>query len=221
MKIWSKYNTLFKREGIYLFYNSLSNSFVELSQNYYNILSNYKYGDEVNLTDKELESYLIRMKALVEDDDYEIRKIKFINSARRFSQNTLTLTINPTFACNFACPYCFEEGHPTNRMSDETEENVVRFVKGYKPKNISVTWFGGEPLLEFNRIKSLTNKLKALNVGYNASMITNGYLLTKEKANEFENLSINRVQITLDGVRDSHDCRRFLKGGKPTFDTIS
>ena len=26
--------------------------------------------------------------------------------------------------------------------------------------------------------------------------------------------------MTLDGVGAAHDCRRFLKGGKPTFDTI-
>ncbi|MBD5174183.1 MAG: radical SAM protein [Bacteroidales bacterium] len=220
MKIWSKYNTLFKREGIYLFYNSLSNSFVELSQDYYDILSIYKSGDVVNLKYKELESYLIRMKAVVEDDDYEIRRIKFINSARRFSQNTLTLTINPTFACNFACPYCFEENHPTTRMSDETEDSIIKFIKGYNPKNISVTWFGGEPLLEFDRIKTLTKKLQDLNVSYHASIITNGYLLSKEKVHEFEKLSIRKVQVTLDGVKENHDCRRFLKGGKPTFDII-
>lgn len=220
MKIWSKYNTLFTRESVYLFYNSLSNAFVELSKDYYDQLMQYRPGEPVDIADKELGAQLIRMKALVDDDEYEIRKIRFTNTARRFGKDSLSLTINPTLACNFRCPYCFEEGHPVTRMTDETEDKVVKFISGFDPKRLSVTWFGGEPLLEFNRIKSLTEKFKSLGIPYHASIITNGYLLNEETARQFAGLNISSAQVTLDGVGAAHDCRRFLKGGKPTFDTI-
>ena len=220
MKIWSKYNTLFTRESVYLFYNSLSNAFVELSEDYYDQLMQYRPGEPVEIADKELEAQLIRMKALVDDDEYEIRKIRFATMARRFIKESLSLTINPTLACNFRCPYCFEEGHPVTRMTDETEDMVVKFISGFSPKRLSVTWFGGEPLLEFNRIKSLTGKFKSLGIPYHASIITNGYLLSEETARQFAGLNISSAQVTLDGVGAAHDCRRFLKGGKPTFDTI-
>ena len=105
MKIWSKYNTLFTRESVYLFYNSLSNAFVELSEDYYDQLMQYRPGEPVDIADKELGAQLIRMKALVDDDEYEIRKIRFTNTARRFGKDSLSLTINPTLACNFRCPY--------------------------------------------------------------------------------------------------------------------
>ncbi len=55
MKIWSKYNTLFTRESVYLFYNSLSNAFVELSKDYYDQLMQYRPGEPVDIADKELE----------------------------------------------------------------------------------------------------------------------------------------------------------------------
>lgn len=220
MKIWSKYNTLFTRESVYLFYNSLSNAFVELSKYYYDQLRQYKPGEAVEIADKELEAQLIRMKALVDDDEYEIRKIRFTATARRYGNESLSLTINPTLACNFRCPYCFEEGHPVTRMTDEIEEKVVNFIRSFNAKRLSVTWFGGEPLLEFNRIKSLTAKFTTLGLSYQASIITNGYLLTKEIAQQFAGLKIHKAQITLDGVGADHDCRRFLQGGRPTFDTI-
>lgn len=87
MKIWSKYNTLFTRESVYLFYNSLSNAFVELSEDYYDQLMQYRPGEPVDIADKELEAQLIRMKALVDDDEYEIRKIRFATMARDSSKN--------------------------------------------------------------------------------------------------------------------------------------
>lgn len=219
-KVWSRYNKLFVKEGIYLFYNSLSNSFVELDKEYYELLLALKPGDEINLCDKDLISNLERMKAIVEDDSYEIKRIRFVNMARRFQKEVLTLTINPTFACNFSCPYCFENSHPTNRMSDDVAKGIIDFMLRQSPKRISVTWFGGEPLLEFDRIVSMTKEILNLDIPYRATIITNGYLLTEEKIKLLPTLKINRVQITLDGTKAIHDKRRFLKGGGGTFDRI-
>lgn len=51
-------------------------------------------------------------------------------------------------------------------------------------------------------------------------MVTNGYLLTDDKARMLRELGIRHLQITLDGSKKTHDSRRFLLGGKPTYDTI-
>lgn len=222
MRKWSRYNHIFKKNGICLIYNSLSNAFAELPEELYNKLRKYSSGDSVEIQDSELMEELIQLKVIVTDDDFEILKFRYQNLSHRFSHNVLALTINPTLGCNFACPYCFEGEHKTSpRMNDEIEDAIISFINRHKlAKVLDVTWFGGEPLLDFSRIKSLTTKMLALGLAYNASIITNGYLLTKNIIQEFERFKIGRVQITIDGPKELHDKRRYLKNGGATFDKI-
>ena len=218
----SKDNVLFDREGKHLLYNSLSNSFVELSDEMSDALRNMIERNEVDPNaDKDLLDMLRQIKAIDVDDEYEIRKVKFHVINGRFDKTRLSITINPTLACNFACPYCFEKDKPQVFMTDETEHAITEFVRRHNGlTHLGVTWFGGEPLLGFERIKSLTGKFLDMGIGYSAGMITNGYLITKEIAKSFEALRIYSVQITIDGMRERHDSRRYLKNGAPTFDRI-
>ena len=46
-------------------------------------------------------------------------------------------------------------------MTDEAEDKLVKFISSNEQaKQLAVTWFGREPLLEFKRIVSLTKKCK-------------------------------------------------------------
>lgn len=47
---------------------------------------------------------------LVEDDKDEFAELLIRNKIERFADSNLTLTIAPTMACNFCCPYCYEKG---------------------------------------------------------------------------------------------------------------
>jgi len=218
---WSRYNFFFNAEGKYFLYNSLSNSFAELDTDTYHELTFMKDTNNVDIPHEELKEQLISMKALVEDDRDEINKIKYITQKRRFQNQHIGLTINPTLHCNFACPYCFENDHPNIYMTDEVEDELINYIKKHEEaKSIHVTWFGGEPLLAFNRIVSLTKRMQALGLKYRAGMITNGYLLTKEIASQLSSLDIQSIQITIDGTEPLHDSRRCLKSGKGTFQRI-
>ena len=57
-------------------------------------------------------------------------------------------------------------------------------------------------------------------VRYQANIITNGYLLNKEIVKELEDIHVKHIQVTIDGPKDIHDKRRFLKGKQGTFDKI-
>lgn len=46
------------------------------------------------------------------------------------------------------------------------------------------------------------------------------YLLDRKMAKTLKRLSINSVQITIDGPKEVHDRRRILRNGKGTFDRI-
>lgn len=166
------------------------------------------------------EEQLVNLKVIVDSDKDEILKIKYLNLQRRNNKG-LVLTINPTLSCNFACPYCFEKGHPNVYMSEEVENKIIQFIrKQSEAQSINVTWFGGEPLLAFDRIVSLTRKMQALGLEYKAGIITNGYLFSEKIISLLPSLAISSIQITLDGLAPLHDSRRCLKSGKPTFEKI-
>lgn len=219
---WTKYNYLFKSDKFgYLLYNSLSNSFAELDEDCYNLLNKFGIGEDVVIEDKELYNYLIDMKVLVENDKDEFYNIKYQTHFNRFNDKHLGLTINPTLHCNFACAYCFETSKPAIYMTDEVENAIIEFIKKAKRiETIHITWFGGEPLMAYDRIVSITNKIKKLKVKYNADIITNGYLLNEKIINNLDKLNIKRIQITIDGLKEDHDKTRPLLSGKGTFDRI-
>ena len=140
----------------------------------------------------------------------------------------ISLTICPTMGCNFDCPYCFEN-HKPGKMTEKTQNDVValaeRMLDAAQKKALSVTWFGGEPLLAPEIIEALSKRLIALceakGARYSASIITNGYLLTQENADLLYRCKVESAQITLDGVGEAHDKTRHLKGGGATFERIT
>lgn len=219
--IWSKYNYLFQEGDAFYIYNSMSNSFAELDAETYRFLVQKSKDTTVEVEDAELQAVLRRMKVLVDSDKDSFLRLKYKFMLRRFANTQLSLTINPTLDCNFACPYCFEGKHPQVYMTDMVEAEVLKFVKRHEEaKALTVTWFGGEPLLAFTRMLSLTEKFLKLDMVYEAGMITNGYLLTDRVISNLSNLRIKSIQVTLDGLREVHDGRRCLKNGHPTFDRI-
>ena len=137
------------------------------------------------------------------------------------------LTICPTMGCNFDCPYCFED-HRRGKMSAEVQDDVValakRMLDASNAKKLHISWFGGEPLLAPDVIRSLSERLMALagqyGAEYNASIITNGYLLTQDIADMLGRYRVSACQVTIDGLGAAHDATRHLAGGGPTFDRI-
>jgi len=133
----------------------------------------------------------------------------------------LSLTICPTLNCNFRCSYCYQH-HPAGIMAPEIQDRIASYVKGYSPplEKLFVTWFGGEALLEIPVIERLTERFLALPSDYNASIITNGSLLSAKVSKRLLELHVTWAQITLDGPREVHDSRRPMAGNQPSFDTI-
>ena len=171
---FSRFNHLFSRENVNLIYNSLSNAFVALDKESFDLLSKLHAGDDTSTLPEDIKGMLLKIKGIA-DDEFEVDKIKYVTRSTRFDDSHLALTINPTLACNFACPYCFEYDHNGKTMTTETEDRIVDFVKSHsEAKSMRITWFGGEPLIAFDRIESLSKKLLSLGLEYDAGIISNG-----------------------------------------------
>jgi len=212
----SKYNYFFKPLNKFVVYNSFSASLIELEDELYNDLVNNNFA---NIAKKTL-SELVELSIIVYDDNILINKLKFEIYKSRYDRENLHLTITPTYFCNFNCSYCYEDNRPKIFMSENTIQNLISFVKEKKVSNLTVTWYGGEPLLAFDKIVKLTTELKKIVKTFSAHIVTNGYLLTPDKIKLLKDLNIEEIQITLDGPPEIHNIKRPLQSGKETFNKI-
>ncbi|BAZ10613.1 radical SAM domain-containing protein [Calothrix sp. NIES-4071] len=152
----------------------------------------------------------------------------FANSkrARLISDKMFQLIILPTEQCNFRCIYCYED-FSIGQMKPETILGIKALIqKRCQNLNyLSISWFGGEPLVAKNIVTdiseyamSLTNKYPDLH--YQSNMTTNAYLLDFNTASILANVGVREYQISLDGPREIHDKSRLRADGKSTFDRI-
>jgi uncharacterized protein len=173
-------------------------------------------------------SDLISIQLIVPYDEDELKTIINFNDTASLDDKDLYLVVQPTASCQLGSHYCGQE-HSNKLMSDEDRERFIertrKKLETNKFNSLSIGWFGAEPLVGISVIRTLTPQLKALaeNFGctYNAKVVTNGLALTEQIAEELVNdLGIDAIEITLDGVAEFHDARRMQKNGSPTFDKI-
>ena len=146
---------------------------------------------------------------------------KYYYLSRIFDNKNISLSVATTMSCNLRCPYCFEEGNKSPEfMHDDVADAIVKYLVSKKSHNINITWFGGEPLMNFKVIERISNSLKKNDVRYAASIITNGTLFTRGMIEKLDEYSIKSVQITLDGKQSQHDKKRFFVNGKGTYAKI-
>ena len=160
------------------------------------------------------------------DDNLDERaSLRFRHQMDRFVTNALGLVLAPTMACNMACTYCFET-NTTSRMRPQVIEAILTLVEQQAPalRSVSVCWYGGEPLLAMDIIEDLSETILDLaeerNLEFDASIISNGVLLTPSTVDKLVRWKVKTAQITLDGPARVHDRTRPLKNGQSSFSTI-
>lgn len=145
------------------------------------------------------------------------------------AKNTaLNITVLLNLDCNFACIYCYQGDMKGNLyMSEQTAAHLVEFIKKKLDPNkqsLIVDFYGGEPLLSIDLIKSISRSLKTFaesrGAEFKFSLITNGTLLNRRTAKELVDLGLDRVKITLDGPPETHDRYRPFKTGSGSFAAI-
>jgi len=145
----------------------------------------------------------------------------------------MRVTVLTTLQCNFACDYCFQGDHGdynkfADKMSLDTCRQVVSWIEErltqLHPKRLTLTFFGGEPLLNVPVMYEMAERLKVAaddaGVELSLGIITNGLLLSEEIVDRLIPYGLSYVKVTLDGDRDTHNRMRPLRGGQGTFDRI-
>lgn len=218
---WSKYNILSKSEKYgYLLFNTMSLAFIRINEQDIDMWKKLRETPD-SYTNFQNYNFLIKARILVDNQEDDLNVYLADVLKNRYNSSDMALTILPTRGCNFGCIYCYEQDRPNVLMNEQTEKAIVKFVcSNSNLKRLSVVWYGGEPLLNFDSMVRLTKMFKQLNIEYSAKIVSNGYLLTKEKADLMKDLAIRNIQITFDGSEEIHNQRRFLLGGQPTYRKI-
>jgi uncharacterized protein len=224
---WSKFNILFKLNGVDFLYNSRNNSFFKLNNDLHEEILSIE-SDKKSIDHLSVDVYnLLKSKNIIVDnydDENFISQMLYLKRKKQFSGGTLSLVIAPTLSCNFKCPYCYESGLPNNVMKADVQDKLVEFINMHtiRTKGLDITWHGGEPLIAFKTIKSLFYKIKEKSeMPVNShSMVTNGYLFNLKMCSFFNETNLSYVQITVDGTEDTHNANRIHKSGVPTYQRI-
>lgn len=116
-------------------------------------------------------------------------------------------TIFPTTCCNAHCFYCFESDYQKISMDSATARKVADFIQqNSEGQQIHISWFGGEPTVAENRIDEICRLLTERKVDYVSSMVSNGYLFTKEMVSKaVSEWHLQNIQITLDGTEEIYN----------------
>ena len=181
-------------------------------------------------TEKEIyESYdeiceLVKNGQLFTEDCYE-------EFAKNWNKQSVVkaLCLHIAHDCNLRCKYCFagtgEYHGARGMMSAETGKKAIDFViaNSGSRKNIEIDYFGGEPLMNFDVVKEITEYAKEQGKkhgkNFRFTVTTNGLLLDDDKK-EYINKNMSNVVLSLDGRKEVNDRMRPRVNGDGTYDTL-
>lgn len=141
-------------------------------------------------------------------ENYEIRPVR----------NAIVMLTNQ---CNCRCVYCFEQRKP-GRMSLDTAKDTLRFLHRSGSPNVGFTFFGGEPMLEFDSVIAPLVEWSEFDTDRRArfGMTTNGTLFTKERLDFLYEHDI-RFMLSMDGAAAAQGKNRPMADGSSSFDAIA
>lgn len=211
-----------------IYYNGISRHMFSLNKQEHERIQNL-FQDlisfEINFT-----SVFSRFKEwgfLIDEDVDEMDILRLRNRNEIYSDRQYRLFINPTLECNFSCWYCYEK-HPQGYMTEEVIERIKKhiayMVERVRIDSLTLSWFGGEPLLYFNEVVypiSLFAKrvCEEHHIPFRNGATTNASKIDLNMVMKMKEINMNGFQITIDGDEPRHNKIR-NENGSPTFRKI-
>lgn len=181
--------------------------------------------------------YLAQLNLIKESSFFKDEEINKEKMRRKIYESGLQqLILEVTTACNLRCKYCIFGGnyklmrsHENGKMKWQTAKKAIdlyfSLFKEAEEYNYvrkpMITFYGGEPLINFQLIKEcilyIENNYSEYNVNY--SLTTNGTLLNDEIIDFLYKHNINAI-VSLDGPREEHNRNRVYRNGQGTFDDV-
>ena len=133
-------------------------------------------------------------------DDIEMRTVQFLI----------------TEDCNLDCVYCYEKHKSSISLSPQFIKEKIheQMLEDNGYKELSIDFFGGEPLMEFETIREVVGWFHRIKwpekaKSYRFVITTNGTLLDDEKKAWFSKYNkVVTLCLSLDGTKEAHNRNR-------------
>lgn len=165
----------------------------------------------------------------------QIKKIQYNMTSEdksRLTRGMHLMILQVTQSCNLRCSYCIYTDnngigrfHNNISMSKETIKKSIDVLSEYSidSEEINISFYGGEPMLNFELIKYGVNYAKDIfkDKTLTFNMTTNGTLFNDENLKFLEDNNF-ALLISIDGNKEIHDQNRKFKKNKKlsVFDLV-
>jgi len=120
------------------------------------------------------------------------------------------VVFNATRRCNLKCIHCYSESENVDYLGELKTDEVKSLIDDLASFGSPVILFsGGEPLLRKDLYELIDYSVSK---GIRAVISTNGTLITKDVARRLKDLNLSYVGVSLDGLEETHDSIRRVKG---------
>jgi len=134
------------------------------------------------------------------------RELQMIGKALLSTRHPVLVHIIPMRRCNLDCGYCNEYDQVSKPVSLEEMKRRLDFLAAMGTSIITIS--GGEPLMH-PELEELIRHIRKH--GMIAGMITNGFLLSKERIASLNAAGLEHLQISIDNVIPDEVSKKSLK----------
>jgi MoaA/NifB/PqqE/SkfB family radical SAM enzyme len=135
-----------------------------------------------------------------------LREVRMLVRAFRFPYQPVAAHLIPIRRCNLSCAYCNEYD---DRSAPVPTADVMRRVDRLAALGTGIiTLSGGEPLLHPD-VDTIVGRIRKH--GVIATLITNGYLLSRDRIERLNRAGLDHLQISIDNVVPDEVSNKSLK----------
>lgn len=207
----------------YLYYNSFTNQFLLMNKEKH---ENFERKSPDDLLSENTTFYdILKQNGFIIDNHYDEFDVAVHNKRmKQFNSSLYNIVVNTTLDCNLNCWYCYEKkihgSHVSDKIISAIEKNMEWEFQSQPYRVLKLSFFGGEPFLEFDTIKKLLCYAKDFCEKHNLELIadftTNATLIKPDHIQFLKQFQCN-FQITLDGYKESHN--RIKNNKEKTLDS--
>lgn len=233
----------FQTSTSYFFYDAGTGKVIQLGHTMFKILKYWELSREFNsifdsleIPEQEIIRELIALQNMVTNENImqaiSIDKLYVMGDVDNYiSTHVNMITLELTERCNLRCKYCIYQdfnasyrGYGERDMTIETAKKAIDLLVMHSSevepeKKLIITFYGGEPLLQFDLIKQCVEYAESQKVMHKwlFAITTNCTLLTDEKIEYFAQKGFT-LTASIDGDKEIHDANRVYQNGNGSFD---